>query len=112
MNKELYDDNHYNINDKNIFSDLPIHELIGENKNGTCKDILNEYWPDGVVNALELFRNSILNSIDLGKRNQYLLKAIRVWQEIGNILGTQKILSPYEKIPIKMDEILQTFSDM
>lgn len=112
MNKELYDDNHYNINDKNIFSDLPIYELIGENKNGTCKDILNEYWPDGVVNALELFRNSILNSIDLGKRNQYLLKSIRVWQEIGNILGTQKILSPYEKIPIKMDEILQTFSDM
>lgn len=107
MNKELYDDNHYNINDKNLFSDLPIYELIGENKYGTCKDILNEYWPDGVVNALELFRNSILNSTDLSKRNQYILKTIRIWQEIGNILGTQKMLSPYEKIPIKMDEIIQ-----
>lgn len=59
------------------------------------------------MNALELFRNSILNSTDLSKRNQYILKTIRIWQEIGNILGTQKMLSPYEKIPIKMDEIIQ-----
>ena len=84
---------------------LSITELVEPLQKRSLKTVFTHLWPGSIKRALCRFRQTILSGKDDKHLNQYQLTACRVWQDIGQQLGSAQIISPQDPQPLALADL-------
>lgn len=94
----------FNLEESNEFSKLKTFEIAEDNEE-TYSSMMKLSWVNSISKSIIEF----INCIDSKKANiveqQYLISAIETWGELSRELGQSKIIQPYKKNAIKINDL-------
>ena len=85
--------------------DLPTLELVEPLQKRSLKNVFTDLWTESIKIALCRFRQTIVSGKDDKHLGQYQLTACRVWQDIGQQLGSAQIISFQDPQPLTLADL-------
>lgn len=102
LDKPIDKNNRFNLEEKNEFSELKTFEIMEEIEE-TYDNMMKSSWVEAISKSLLDFINK---KVDV-REQQYLISAIETWRTLSKELGQSNTIQPYEKIAIKMKDLIQ-----
>ncbi|MGO5092392.1 thiazolinyl imide reductase [Clostridium sporogenes] len=102
------DEGLYDIDREDESLNFEVSEIVNPTKVNTFHNLYKRVWPRSIERSLMELKQNIIDNDYFNQLTQYYLKACRVWNDVGKLIGTVDIVNTYSKEPLTLKKL---FSD-